>query len=283
MAEALALITARLAGAQTGVLGVQRGLEGWNRALIAVGSTLAAIAVQKGFMAIANSAKPLMDQQVNLLNAGLKWNEVLQLTARYYDDINKRIPTADSAKFLKEVGESRSIVGQRTWPTWARAGSIASASNFAEQMEMIDNLLGKEGETYKLLRSAEMKGIATDPKKRQEFLDASYSYIKAFGDKLSAQDFQTMARRGGAAWMHMDIGRAMGPAAVLAADIGGSAAGQSLMSLYQFQQGSMTFTRQQGEMMRKLGLIDMQKIKIVRGSGRWQMEPGAVQDRKSVV
>ena len=62
LAEALALVTARLAGVQTSVNAVQTGLQGWNKALIAVGATLGALAVEKGFMAIANAAKPLLDQ-----------------------------------------------------------------------------------------------------------------------------------------------------------------------------------------------------------------------------
>ena len=147
---------------------------------------------------------------------------------------------------------------------------------------LLENQAGKTGGTYqsdefyKLLRSAEMKGIATQPEKLQQFIDSAFSYIVAFGGKLSAADYQMMARRGGAAWMHMDPQKAMGPMSVLAADVGGSAAGQAAMSLYQFQQGAMTYSRQQGAIMRQLGLLDMNKVKIIPGSGRLQVEPGAV-------
>jgi hypothetical protein len=143
---------------------------------------------------------------------------------------------------------------------------------------LLSNTFGKtmEGEYYKLLRSAEMKGISTDPKKLEEFTDAAFSYITAFGGKLTANDFQTIARRGGTAWMNTKP-EALGPLAVMAADLGGSGAGTTLMTLQQLQMGSGTLSKQQGEVLEKLGLLDMSKVtRTGFGGGKLQVGVGGM-------
>lgn len=99
------------------------------------------------------------------------------------------MPTATAAEYLKTVNELRAVTG-----------TVAGAQALAPKALMVDTLLsntfGKEthGEYYKLLRSAEMKGITTDPKKLEELTDKAFSYITAFRGKLTANDFQTLAR-----------------------------------------------------------------------------------------
>ena len=274
MAEKLAVITAALAGMHSHIAKITTGLQGWNTALIAIGTGLGALAVEKVFMKIANSATPLLDAQDKLVRSGFKMNEVLQIQKTFYEDISKRIPTADAAKFLETVKEVRPIFGKDAPMTEIMAT--------AEKAVMVDTLLanmtgrhvgkGELGEYYKLLRSAEMKGIATQPEKRELFMDEAFKYIMAFGGKLSAADYQTMARRGGAAWMHMDVGKAMGPLSVLAADVGGQGAGQALMSLYQYQSGAARLSFQQMDILRRAGLID--PANVIKRAGGFTMKPG---------
>ena len=275
--SALSAISARLLGVERHVGAIHRGIKGWNTALIAVGTALATGVIAKGFMTIANAAKPLLNQQDQLVRAGVSLNEVLKLQGDFYTNIAKKIPTAEASEYLNAYKEMRSVTGP------GPEGSKAAAA-LAQKSLMIDALLAntfgeraETGEYYKLLRSAEMKGVATDPKKLEQLTDLAFSYITAFGGKLTGRDIQTMARMGGAAWMHMDPVKAFGPMAVLAADIGGAKAGTAMMSLYQFQQGAATISRQQGQMLRQLGLLDMSKVKMTGfGGGRMQLEPGAL-------
>jgi hypothetical protein len=108
---------------------------------------------------------------------------------------------------------------------------LAKAGELAIKAMKIDALLSntfgtnKEGSYYKLLRSEEMKGIATNDARRDQMTDAAMSYISAFGGKLTADDFQNMARTGGAAFMNADVAKSMGPLAVMAADLHGGPAG----------------------------------------------------------
>jgi hypothetical protein len=118
---------------------------------------------------------------------------------------------------------------------------------------LLSNSSGKEshGEFYKLLRSSEMKGIATDPEKRKQFVEQAFSYITAFGGKLTAGDYQAFARKGGAAFINSDLSKTMGPLSVLMADLGGPAAGTAAMTLYQFRTGANTLSRQQFDILKK--------------------------------
>jgi hypothetical protein len=280
MAEALAVITSRMAGLHSHVARIHEGLLGWNKALIAVGAGLGALAVEKTFMHIANAATPLLNAQDKLVRTGLAYNEVLKVQKSFFDDISKRIPTASASDFMGIVKELRPIFGKDV--------PIEEVMKAAEKATMVDTLLanitgrhvgkGELGEYYKLLRATEMKGVATDPAKRELFTDEAFKYITAFGGKLKADDYQTMARRGGVAWMHTDIGKTMGPLSVLAAELGGSGAGQALMSLFQFQQGVATLSRQQLSMMAQMGLLDMSKVH--RSGMRWSLDPLAVTGAK---
>jgi hypothetical protein len=247
---------------------IQRGFAAWRPAILGAVAAFAGFEGLKGLMTLANASKELLNQQDKLQRAGLTYNEVLRVQNDFYEKISKNVPTATASQFEKSFGEMRAITGPGP-------EGIGKAETLAQKALMVDALLGKEGEYYKLLRSAEMKGIATDDTKREQFVDKAFALITAFQGKLSAQDFQTMARRGGAAWMHTDIEKAMGPVSVLAADIGGSSAGTALMSLYQFQQGSNTLSRQQGEMLMAAGLIKPDDVtKTGFGGSRYQLKPG---------
>jgi hypothetical protein len=121
-----------------------------------------------------------------------------------------------------------------------------------------------------------MKGIATDEAKRTALTDAAFSYITAFGGKLTANDFQTMARRGGTAWMNAKP-ESIGPLAILAAELGGQSAGQTAMTLQQLQMGANTLSKQQGAILQQAGLLDMSKVtKTGFGGGRLQVGPGGI-------
>jgi hypothetical protein len=121
-----------------------------------------------------------------------------------------------------------------------------------------------------------MKGVATDEAKRTALTDAAFSYITAFGGKLTAKDFQTMARRGGTAWMNAKP-ESIGPLAILAAELGGQTAGQTAMTLQQLQMGANTLSKQQGDILAQTGLLDMSKVtKTGFGGGRLQVGPGGI-------
>jgi hypothetical protein len=70
---------------------------------------------------------------------------------------------------------------------------------------------------------------------------------------------------------------ALGPISVMAADIGGSGAGTTLMTLQQLQMGANTLSKQQGEVLEQLGLLDMSKVtRTGFGGGRLQIGAGAM-------
>jgi hypothetical protein len=268
----LAALSNQLLGVETRV----KGLVGqFNRLHQVIGGGLAlvgGIAALKGLEKMAGHGKELLDQQDKLQRAGLTLGETLGLQANYFDKIGKSIPTATAAEYLRTVSELRAVTG-----------SLAGAEGLAPRALMVDTLLSNtfghemHGEYYKLLRSAEMKGISTDPDKLKLFTDLAFSYITAFTGKLSANDYQTLARRGGAAFMNSDLQKSLGPISILAADLGGPAAGTALMSLYQLQTGAMTLSKQQARMFQELGLLDMSKVTPTGfGGSRYQLQPGAI-------
>lgn len=147
---------------------------------------------------------------------------------------------------------------------------------------MVDTLLSNtfgiesHGEYYKLLRSEEMKGISTNEAKREQFTDQAFSYITAFGGKLQARDYQTLAKRGGAAFINMKP-EAMGPMSVLAADLGGDQAGTAMMTFHQLMTGANTMSKQQAAIWQDIGMIDMSKrSKTGFGGSRLQLGLGAL-------
>ncbi|MGJ0505679.1 MAG: hypothetical protein ACR652_00810 [Methylocystis sp.] len=257
---------------------LQGSLASLNKISASVVGGLAAIggvAVLSAFKNVAEHGEKLLDQQFKLRNLGVEQNEILKMQADYFKSISKAVPTSTVDEYLKTIRELRAVTG-------GDAAGLAAAARMAPKAMMMNELLGNEmgtkagDEYYKLLRSGEMKGIATDPKKREAFIDEAYKYIAGFGGKLTADDFQVLARRGGAAWMNAKP-EALGPLAVLAADLGGSGAGTTLMTLQQLQTGAMTLSKQQGDVLAKLGLLDMSKTtKTGFGGGRLQVEPGGI-------
>jgi hypothetical protein len=228
----------------------------------------------KGMWELAKGSKELLNQQEQLGRAGLSHLEVLRLTADAYEKIAKAVPTAQASEVLRTAREMRAIVG----PNASMAQLEATTTKALQVDALLSNTFGteKHGEYYKLLRSAEMKGIATDDQKREALTDAAFSYITAFGGKLTANDFQSMARRGGTAWMNAKP-ESIGPLAVLAAELGGQTAGQTAMTLQQLQMGANTLSKQQGSVLEQAGLLDMSKVtKTGFGGGRLQVDPGGI-------
>ncbi|SFK28874.1 hypothetical protein SAMN05444581_105127 [Methylocapsa palsarum] len=226
-------------------------------------------AVLKG---VADYGDKLLDQQDKLQRNGMAANEVLKLQADYYNQIAKAIPTSTAAEYLKTANELRAVTG-------TTSGAAALAPRALMVDALLSNSMGKQssGEYYKLLRSAEMKGISTNPERLKDFTDKAFSYITAFGGKLTANDFQLLARRGGTAFMNADIDKALGPLSVLAADLGGSGAGTTAMTLQQLQMGASTLSKQQAAVMADAGLLDLSKTtKTGFGGGRLQLAPGAM-------
>ncbi|MBV8159115.1 MAG: hypothetical protein JO278_15755, partial [Dyella sp.] len=100
--------------------------------------------------------------------------------------------------------------------------------------------------------------------------------ITAFGGKLKPEDILQIAKRGGNAWHAIGIEN-LAPVMVGAADMGGSNEGTALMSLRQFQMGAVTLSKQQGDLLSELGLLDMTKAhKTGFGGSRLQLDPGAM-------
>ena len=257
-----------------GVARLTKMFSSLNTTSVAVGGALAALggtAVIGALVSVANHGQKLLDQQDKLQRAGISYNEVLKMQAEYYNKIARSVPTSTAAEYLKTVNELRAVTG-----------STAEAAKLAPMALKIDALLGnnagtsKSGEFYKLLRSSEMKGIPTDAAKRDAFAEEAYKYISAFGTKFTANDFQVLARRGGTAWMNAKP-EALGPIAVVAADIGASGAGTTLMTLQQLQMGANTLSKQQGEVLEYSGLLDMSKVtRTGFGGGRLQVGAGGI-------
>jgi hypothetical protein len=253
----LAVIGRDLMGLHTKIKGVEEGFGGWASRLKAVAGVLASGAILGGLTKIAEHGEKLLDQQ--------------DRQGSYYDKIAKAVPTSTASEYLKTVNELRAVTG-----TTAGAEALAPKAMMVDTL--LSNSLGREvhGEYYKLLRSAEMKGISTDPAKLEAFTDQAFRMITAFGGKLSADDFQTLARRGGTAFMNAKP-EAIGPLGVLAADLGGSAAGTTLMTLQQLQTGANTLSRQQADTLANLGLLDLSKTtKTGFGGSKLQLQPGAI-------
>ncbi|MBR0760721.1 hypothetical protein [Bradyrhizobium japonicum] len=218
----LAVLTRDLLNVQAPIAQITKAFQAWKPALLGAVGVIAGAEMIRGLAAIAQHGEKILDQQDKLMRAGLSTAEVLKLQSNYYERIAKVVPTSTASEFLKTTNELRAVTG-----------STEQAAALAPKAMMVDtllsNTLGREvhGEYYKLLRSAEMKGISTDPAKLVKFTDQVFSMITAFGGKLSAEDFQTIARRGGTAFMNAKP-ESIGPIGVLGADLGGSAAGTTL-------------------------------------------------------
>jgi hypothetical protein len=271
----LQAISRALAGIHGQVGQIHSGWRNWA-AILGVGGIAAGVGIIGGLKTIASHGDKLIDQQVKLTNQGYKQNEVLKLQADYYDRIARAVPTSTIAGYLKTTNELRSVTGEGP-EGLAKAGELAIKAMKIDAL--LSNTFGtnKEGSYYNLLRSEEMKGIATNDARRDQMTDAAMSYISAFGGKLTADDFQNMARTGGAAFMNADVAKSMGPLAVMAADLHGGPAGTALMTLQQFQTGAHTLSKQQAGVLEQLGLLDMSKTtKTGFGGSRLQLAPGAM-------
>jgi hypothetical protein len=267
----LAIIAKDLLGIRSPIGEITKQFESWNAKLIGVAGILGGTAIVGGLLEMAKHGDKLLDQQDKMMRAGLQYADVLKLQGTYYNSVANAVPTSTAAEFLKTTNELRAVTGNTD-----EAAALAPKAMMVDTL--LSNALGREmhGEYYKLLRSAEMKGISTDPEKLQQFTDQVFSYITAFGGKLSAEDFQTLARRGGTAFMNAKP-EAIGPLAVLAADLGGSAAGTTIMTLQQLQTGANTLAKQQGQTLGDLGLLDMSKTTPTGfGGSRLQLAPGAM-------
>jgi hypothetical protein len=177
--------------------------------------------------ALAQGSKELLNQQDQMERFGRSHLDVLKLTEQAYKDIAKEVPTASIDEVLKTVRELRAVTGD-----WGKAEALAPKALMADAL--LGNMAGDSGgakgytEFYELMRSAEMKGISTTPAKLDEYTDATFGMIQAFGGKLNAGDFQTLARRGGAAFINSDIQKSLGAIGVMAADLGRPTAGNAL-------------------------------------------------------
>jgi hypothetical protein len=267
----LAVIAADMIGLHGRVAGIGAGLTGWTKAMVGFASVLGGAAILGSLAKIASHGKELLDQQEQLVRAGLDMNDVLKLQADYYDRISKIAPISTAAEYEKTVRELRAVTG-------STAEAVALAPKALMVDALLSNTFGHEvhGEYYKLSRSAEMKGISTDQKKLDAFTDQFFSYIVAFGGKLKTEDVQALARRGGSSFINAKP-ESLGPLAVLAADLGGSTAGTASMTLQQLQLGANTLSKQQAETLAGIGLLDMSKAKATGfGGGRLQLQPGAM-------
>lgn len=272
MSSVLAVIGRDVLGLNVKVKDVERAFGKWAGAIGSVAGILGGTAVIGGLGKIAEHGSKLLDQQDKMQRGGVTMAQTLQMQARYFNNIASAIPTSTISEYLRTVNELRAVTG-----------SVEGAEALAPKAMMVDTLLSNtfghemHGEYYKVLRSAEMKGIATDPARLAQFTDSIFSYITAFGGKLTADDFVTMARRGGTAFMNADISKAMGPLAVLGADLGGSATGTALMTTENFEHGANVLSKQQFGTLNDLGLVDASKAhKTGFGGGKLQLDPGAM-------
>ncbi|MGH6821941.1 MAG: hypothetical protein ACREC4_00365 [Methylocella sp.] len=281
VAEGLAVIIGRLAGAVTEVKKLEKGLAALRPAVLGFVSGLAGLELGKALFGLAKGSQDLLDKQNQMLRLNISMNEVNRLTAKGFDEVARSVPTASIDQYLKTVMELRSVTGD-----------LASAERLAPKALKVDalleNVLGAKGahsgtEFYKFMRSAEMAGIVTDEAKRDKFTDEVFSYVTSFQGKLTPADFVTLARRGKSAWANaVNMDKAVGAYAVAAADIGGPTAGQSIKSLEQLQLGTAVMSGQQRDIWGRAGLIDLSKTKDV-GFGRVMLEPGALEGSLATV
>ena len=278
--QGLEAISASLLGINTRVNQIAGGFGRWGLAIGGALALLGTAGIAGALKTLADKGGELVNQQNQLVRLGISYNEVTGLTAKYWSDVASKVPTSTIVDYLRTVKELRAVTGD-----------LATAEKFAPAAlkfdELLSNVSGTETHSgiYTLLRAGEMKGIATDPQKLQDLIQQAYSYIAAFGGKLTPAMIQNLAVRGGTAWMNADLKKAFGPMAVLAAEMGGAGGGGGSTSspgvvLYQLQQlmmGAHTMSKQQAAMFYRLGLIDMEKAKWTGfGKSTLQLEAGAI-------
>jgi hypothetical protein len=263
-------IAAQMAGIEGKAKQVEKGLAGWNKAIVGGVAILGGAAVLGGLKNIADHGDKLLDQQDKLQRNGVSYNEVLRLQKQYYDSIAKAVPTSTVSDYLKQYNELRSVVGAQ------EAEHVAPWSMKLEAI--IANATGKkaEGEGFKMWRAMEMTGrTMSDPAGVERLADALAKNIVGSGGKLDAGTYQTMAKRGGTAWANASPEFLAGPMSVVGADLGGDTAGTAMMSAYMFMTGANTLSKQQYGVLKKAGLIDPNKAHADAG-GRVNVDAGGI-------
>jgi hypothetical protein len=204
-------------------------------------------------------------------------NEVVNARADAYERVARAAPTSSASGIMAREKEAFGIFG-----------NAEIAKQFAPFLAQADALIGNatgkpsEGSGYKLLRTGELKGIGPNAEKAMELIKQEAGWINAFGGKIDAEGFLTFARRAKQSWTAQDVTSMSNPMTMAAiataiADIGGPTAGQSMQSLYQTQQGTMVFSKQQAALWSQAGLLDPAKVhKTGFGGGQMQLDPGAV-------
>src|SRR5215469_6472075 len=242
-----------------------------------VGGSLAVLggySVIRALDHLANKGSELVNQQEQLRRMGISLGDVNQRTAEYFDKVAAAIPTAKASEYLKTIRELRGAIGDL-----GTAEAAAMAPQALRVQALLENTTkgDQSGAFWRLLRSEEMKGIITDKAKREAFIEATVPWILGTGGKITPGGFESFARRGGAAWINADLQKSLPGIAVSIADLSGPTAGQSMMSLYQLMMGTMTLSRQQADVLERIGMLDISKTtKTGFGGSRRQLEPGAI-------
>ena len=277
--QVLSLLSKELLGVNAKVRDLTGG---FSKLKLAIGGAMSVFAGEKILSSLARIAvkgDDLLDQQNQMLRLGISARDVTAATANYWANVAKAVPTSTVAEYLKTVKELRAVTGD-----------ITTAEKFAPAALKFDSLLSNitgtdmHGQLYKLLRAGELKGIATDPEKLNALVTQAYSYIAAFGGKLTPAMIQNLAVRGGTAWQNADLGKSFGPMAVLAAEMGtsgsggsGSSPGVVLNQLQQLMLGAHTMSKQQAAAFAQLGILDPSKtVATGFGGGSRQLMPGAM-------
>jgi hypothetical protein len=262
--SALAVCASSLFAAETLRKKIEKGFHGWNKALLGAVSIFTSSLLIKELVSIAKASDDLLDIQNQLENKGLSVEQVQRLTAGFYNEVAKKVPTASVAEYLRTVGELRAITG-------AGEEGLLKAAALAPKAMMVNTLIkntmghrgsGQNSEYWKILRSEELKGVATNDAEREKMTDDIFSYVMAFAGKLTTSDFLQMAKEAGTAWTHLDREKALGPVAILAAELGsGEKAGRALKTLEQVQVGAgMKLSTQQLHILKDAGLINSSDV-----------------------
>lgn len=254
----LAGIAKQVLHVEGSVTKLEKTFAGLNRTTLAVAGSLAAIGGATVFGAlksVADHGDKLLDQQDKLRRAGIAQNEVLRVQAQYYDKIARSIPTATAADYLRTYSELRSVVG---------ADKAEAKTPWALKLEsLMGNMSGKsaEGQGFKILRALEMKGITlSDPAQADKLAEVMMKNIIGSGGKLSASDFEAMAKTGGVAWIKASPRFISTSLSNVASDLGGDRTGTTLMSFNQLLTGATKMGNAQFEEFSKLGLLNLKQV-----------------------
>ncbi|MDP3553084.1 hypothetical protein [Methylocystis sp.] len=274
-------VSAVLAGIAKQVLHVdgsvtklEKAFAGLNKTTLATIGALGALggtAILSGLKSLADHGDKLLNQQDQLRRAGIAQNEVLRVQAQYYEKIARSIPTATAADYLRTYSELRSVVGE---------GAAEAKAPWALKLEgLMANMTGKSAdkEGFKILRALEMKGITlSDPAMADRLGEMMMKDIVGSGGKLSASDFEAMAKTGGTAWIKAAPEFISGPLANIASDMGGSRTGTALMTLYQLMSGATQVGKQQAAELEKLGLVRPGYLIENKGGDAAGIKPGGI-------